>query len=287
VSYDITYVQAMKNTIIDDLFTRTADENYVTARWCATNGLETDFFWLAVHALEKYMKAALLRNGRSAKDYNHEILKLHNEINKIAEDLLPAELEKPDGLSIAYWRTKSLRNFLEYLYENGNAHNRYLIFGFVQHIENLHMLDQTVFAFRRLICPLDDKVIPGGPTFTHRDQLRKNPRYRGAAGADMPLERLIQSKQHTPLRHAALNLNLSFAPPGYPHTEMSGSLSAHSPMLATRILDPLASQNGDIAALGLELGTWVLQNMPLPSEVRQQIRDAMAAARKRHATLPN
>ncbi|WP_024342605.1 hypothetical protein [Bradyrhizobium japonicum] len=53
-------VEASKNNLARELFVRTADENYVTARWCANNRLNTDFLWLAVHALEKYLKAVLV-----------------------------------------------------------------------------------------------------------------------------------------------------------------------------------------------------------------------------------
>lgn len=80
MTYDDSYIQAMKNSIISDLFTRTADENYITARWCAANGLATDFFWLGVHALEKYMKAVLLANGKAADQQGHKIVELHDEI---------------------------------------------------------------------------------------------------------------------------------------------------------------------------------------------------------------
>jgi hypothetical protein len=50
-------VSASKHNLVLELFVRTADENYVTARWCAINQLNTDFLWLSVHALEKYLKA--------------------------------------------------------------------------------------------------------------------------------------------------------------------------------------------------------------------------------------
>ncbi len=53
-------VSASKNNLVHELFVRTADENYIAARWCAINRLNTDFLWLAVHALEKYLKAVLL-----------------------------------------------------------------------------------------------------------------------------------------------------------------------------------------------------------------------------------
>src|SRR6266480_1350660 len=50
--------------------------NYVTARWCFHEGLNVDFFWLGVHCLEKYLKAALLLNGRRTIGYGHNIVKL-------------------------------------------------------------------------------------------------------------------------------------------------------------------------------------------------------------------
>lgn len=76
-------IAASKHNIVLELFARTADENYITARWCAINQLNTDFLWLSVHALEKYLKAVLLLNGgssrRSASDqktYSHDIVRL-------------------------------------------------------------------------------------------------------------------------------------------------------------------------------------------------------------------
>jgi hypothetical protein len=60
-------ISASKNNLVHELFVRTADENYIAARWCAINRLNTDFLWLAVHALEKYLKAALLVNGHAKR----------------------------------------------------------------------------------------------------------------------------------------------------------------------------------------------------------------------------
>jgi hypothetical protein len=60
---------AHKHSIADGLYIKTADENYVIARWCCSYNLDTDFFWLAAHSLEKYIKAALLLNEQSAKEY--------------------------------------------------------------------------------------------------------------------------------------------------------------------------------------------------------------------------
>jgi hypothetical protein len=61
-------VSSSQASIISELFVRRADENYITARWCAMNQLHTDFAWLAVHAMEKYLKAVLLYKRKAGKE---------------------------------------------------------------------------------------------------------------------------------------------------------------------------------------------------------------------------
>ncbi|WP_420822398.1 HEPN domain-containing protein [Sphingosinithalassobacter portus] len=95
------------------MFLHTADENYITARWCFENSLITDFFWNSVHALEKYMKAILLFNGQSVKNYGHNLRELYNSVELIAYDLLPKDLQQPRNLRISDWNDMSPSNFFE------------------------------------------------------------------------------------------------------------------------------------------------------------------------------
>lgn len=152
------------------------------------------------------------------------------------------------------------------------------------------MLDQAVFAYRRLICALDDRVIPShlpnAPTFTHRDHLKSQPRYFSWVGSSMPLDQLIAPHEDKLLRHVAFNLNFSFALEGYPHSPMTATSSSHNPVLLRRILDPLASTDMPTAELGIKLATWTLHNIKLPTEVKRQIKGAMDTARKCHPSLP-
>ena len=93
-------LSASKHSLVTDLFVRTADENYITARWCAINRLNTDFLWLAVHALEKYLKALLLLNGKSSKGFSHDIVTLYAAAKAIAGPLLPQRLtHRPTSIS--------------------------------------------------------------------------------------------------------------------------------------------------------------------------------------------
>jgi hypothetical protein len=55
---------AEKNSLVKELFVSTADDNYTLARWCFHQNVNVDFFWLAVHSLEKYFKAVLLSTAR-------------------------------------------------------------------------------------------------------------------------------------------------------------------------------------------------------------------------------
>lgn len=283
-------VSASKNNLVHELFVRTADENYIAARWCAINRLNTDFLWLAVHALEKYLKAVLLVNGRTSKGYSHDIVRLYAEVRALAGPLLPDKLHKPADLDIHHWFERSAEDFIAHLLRNGNADNRYLIYGWATRSEDIHMLDAMVFAIRRLICPLDDRIFPrndpGAPTVTHREILTRQPEYYGRMG--MPLDDLVWAKDDTDARRAALNLNLAFARDDYPHEPMRGGSSSRNPVIIRRILDPLESDDPRWAAEGVEIARWFLANVQVPKGkpadpgVVEQIQDAIEAARAKH-----
>jgi HEPN domain-containing protein len=96
MSIDLDDLYPYKHSLVDEFFIKTADDNYVVARWCADNGMDVDFFWLALHCLEKYLKAALVLNGRSAKNYGHNIKALYADVHPLAPELLPITLTIPD-----------------------------------------------------------------------------------------------------------------------------------------------------------------------------------------------
>lgn len=270
--------------IVKDMFLHTADENYIVSRWTAAHGLETDFLWNAVHALEKYIKAVLLLNEESGKGA-HDIVGLYERLKIIAGDLLPTDLARPPKLRIGDWRRTSVDQFIARLYNNGNADNRYLVFGWVTSSQDLHMLDTLVFAIRRLVWRLDDQYLPQRgddvPRFTWRELLRKNPAFFQPHGET--LEKLINAKQETDLRHAALNLNMSFAPEGYNHTTMRGFISARNPILPDCIFDPLSSDKSEQVKDAIALTDWTIKNIQLPKNVRDEMKAACDAAKAKHA----
>ncbi len=271
-----------KGSIINEMYLHTADDNYIVARWSHDNGLFTDFFWNAVHGLEKYMKAVLLANDRSVAIFSHGLIPLYNEIEKLAPALLPANLLRPTNLNIYHWVNLTPREFLEKLDSNGNADNRYLTYGYVQHAWYIHMLDRMVWTIRRLAVPLDEPIIPkhqhaSAPNY--RDLLTKQPNY--AHNLMLAFDRLVHGG-NSEARRALLNNNCAFAPDDFQHDPRPSGSAVRNPVLLRRILEPLRSGNQDNARHGYRLGTWLLANTKQSKPVKDEISAAMAAALAAH-----
>ncbi len=281
-----------KTSLVNELFVRSADDNYITARWCAQNELNIDFLWLSSHAIEKYLKATLLLNGHSSitsatngKKYSHNIELLYQNVKRFAEDLLPDKLSKPSELDIFHWRERTPEEYLKHLTQNGNADNRYLIYGYDTVSEDVHMLDAMVFAIRRLICPLDERWFPhdqdGAPKFTHREHLlHKNKYYQKLA---MPLDEIIRETKSSPKRDAALNLNMMFAPENFQHKLIRAGSAWQASILDRRVLDPLESDDSRTASQGIKIAQWLVENVKLPQDsVKGKIEESIRKAKNKH-----
>ena len=283
MAYEIAPIHAEQGRIVRKLFVETADDNYITARWCFVERLNVDYFWLAVHALEKYMKAALLLNGQSSRRFGHDIVALHECVKSFAVDLLPQNLEQPDELELKYWGNETPEVFLERLYRNGNAYNRYQILGFVQRPEELFKLDTMAFALRRLCVPLDAYFLgnrrPDTANRTHRDMLAKQPESWRVSSA-CKLEETVDGKRGEALREVLLNLNVRFAPDDFSHGCLWSGMSAKISILQHAILAPLECvPDSEAGALAAEVCDWTLVNIQLPKDVRQQLSNVRANRR--------
>ena len=278
MAHDITPFHAEQSRIVRELFVDTADDNYITARWCFVEGLNVDYFWLSVHALEKYMKAALLLNGHSAKDFGHNIVALYERVRQFASDLLPSKLTRPDDLEISHWRDETLEAFLRRFHDNGNADNRYQIFGFIRRSEDLFKLDAMVFVLRRLCVPLDayfmERKRSGRTSQTHRDILRQKPGY-WTVFHNCTLKVTADGTRGECLRDVLLNLNLPFTPDDFAHQDLRTGTASRNPVLSRWILKPLEQAPGNANRVTAEkLRDWVVNNIRLPPDVEEQLRSA-------------
>lgn len=284
MSREISQQDVLRNNITYNMFVDTADQNYVVARWCFQRNLALDFLWNATHCLEKMMKAVLLLNGRSAigpgpgrrTSYGHDLALLYPQIVSLAGDLLPDMLIKPNEIDMR-WRIETGEKFIARISANGDANNRYQIYGHVLHREDLYKFDRMVFAVRRLCCPLDayllGNVRRGQPTVTFREQLGKQPEYMPHMVGSR-WQKLTGPKAPDELRHAALNHNLMFAQE-YDHGELRCGSSALNPVLGRRILQAdEQGASGERATETVELIDWVVGNIFLPKAVKDQLADA-------------
>jgi hypothetical protein len=282
-----------KQSIVDGLYIQTADDNYVTARWCFYTDLDIDFFWLATHCLEKYLKAALLLNERPAKTYGHDIEKLYAAVTPLAPELLPATLKVPDGLppTIFSLGEENTEAFIKRLYFYGQPDNRYQFIGYIRRGSDIVKFDQLVFAVRRLCKPLESHFLGGKfkgnakvPQRTAREvMVEDDPSSRNLYSN---LEKVISGERGKLLRRVLLNWNFPFAPPDFKHGRMSYGHRSVNPVLVRRFLDPLdaGTPHGDKHAD--DLWKWANENIYLPKDFRRTFEKARGERKAKAKAKP-
>lgn len=207
-------IRADINNFINKTFVTTADENYILARQAFFLEFYTDFFWLSVHAIEKYMKSILLFHDENSQGYSHDIVKLYEKINELGIKI-PA-FEKPSFISDDLWfeeailyyghENKEKKGYLFRLYERGNQNSRYMLNGYNQMHSDLFKVDHIVYHLRKSCRPLrmnkDDQLQAA------MARLYEQPKY-WQLSPNLPLEKLSKDSNRSEL---LTNLNHSFAP---------------------------------------------------------------------------
>ena len=278
MAYNLTTIDEQKKSIVGGFFIDTADDNYVTARWCFSEWLNVDYYWLAVHALEKYMKAALLLNGRSSTGYGHDIRKLYKELLQFASEFLPQSLQKPVWPVVDSWVDEECKEFIARLYDKGNADNRYQMHGYEKEPDDLIKLDLVVFSLRRLCVPLEGYAIKD-KKLTYRDLLKHN-----SDGVDLSpglnLEEIEKGHRGQRLSEALFDQNPNYVGRKIPESELTSRVTAIGPILDHYILDPVREHHGsEKATVAAELGRWVIENIQIPKSERRKIKNAINGRR--------
>ncbi len=120
----------------DDAITRSfrdvADGDYIAARVCWKCQLDHQFFWLALQAIEKYLKGILLFHRESAKGLGHDLSKALERIKTIPRIDLKLD--------------PKIEQFIEILSCKGP--NRYFEWNLNRNGNELLWLDKTVWHLR-------------------------------------------------------------------------------------------------------------------------------------------
>ena len=152
--------QDPKTVFVRASLIRTADHNYVLSRHAFLRGMTLDGFWMAAHAVEKYLKAALLLNGKDTRFYAHDLMELWKAYKKVATGFIPEHFVEPRRSTqtpLTEWGTQTLDQFIEYLARFGSPDNRYQLVGYLYDSLVLAKLDQLVFFIRRTCRNLEEK----------------------------------------------------------------------------------------------------------------------------------
>ncbi len=154
-----TMLRSKIKDIVDETFVFPADYDYLNARWLSINRLYRPFFWAALQAIEKYLKANLLYNGVPVKDYGHNIVAIAAKLKTCDSvikdiDLIPCASHAillEDNL----WGSTDINDFLDAIYKYGDPHNRYDFYGTHCEISYLFKLDHVVHALRTNVADVD------------------------------------------------------------------------------------------------------------------------------------
>jgi hypothetical protein len=174
---------------IDDFIARSfrdvADADYLVARICWKRELGHQFFWMALQAVEKYLKGILLFNRKPIHSFSHNLIKALREAKR-----LPA---------VDLKLTPELEDFIHILNEEGP--NRYFEWNLLLRGHEILLLDKLVWHLRVRCVALDEEVKEGGKVIwtskSHFQQIKNYQPGKNLNRIRIPyglLERILTSK---------------------------------------------------------------------------------------------
>lgn len=256
-------VELRQAMIIRGMFTDTADMNYVGARAAFFERRDYDFWWLTLHAVEKYLKAILLLNGEAAKKTSHNIDTLLSRVKKLDPRLVPPPFVRPRRAGREGWMDSHNDDFVRWLNINGSSQNRYATYSYVISDIDLARADHLVFWARRHARVLK-QTLQGGTVIDWVAKLAASPSlWRHHDGS--PLERLADLSSHDNTKRAFLRFNFAFFPNARHRSPPSRGGHAQNGTIYNCIRSVQVSQPGSPErAEGRAALRWLLDHVYLP-----------------------
>lgn len=143
--------------VIYESFVVPGDQDYLMSRLLAQKGLPRGFYWAAAQAIEKYLKAFLLMNGKGVKEFKaHPIKALFEAASRVDTSLadlniLPHQNIKVEASVSHHLRNFAIPDFIDDLEKHGSADNRYNAFGVEYNTGHLCAMDSLSFKLRKRI----------------------------------------------------------------------------------------------------------------------------------------
>ncbi|MEJ5217601.1 hypothetical protein WG622_05075 [Cognatishimia sp. D5M38] len=168
------------NTLVHDLFWKSAVDDYMTARWAWFSEQPGIFLWSALQTLEKLMKCSLLLNGQNVKKDGHKLTTLWAKLNSICEGILGLVFCPPNEITTPrsgfFGRFEAYESFVERIEQNGKPANRYNTYSTLIDDWDLHKLDELTFQLCRVCVPLGAEVYR--ELGSYREYLKVDPNFQ-------------------------------------------------------------------------------------------------------------
>lgn len=263
--------------MIDRMLVSTADHDYLTARWAALHQINTNFFWLAQQALEKYMKAILLYNGRTSKGFGHDLVALLPAVRSLDLRIVFPDLDRPTSLSANnpdfHWRVESLGSFIARINQLGDPSNRYGVYGWSNWFpHDLMKLDRVVWQLRRL-CRKFSLTIENRK-IDELQLLINSPGAWRMIGRPLPLEGVFDRRFGDEVYRALMALNFSFSS-SVSHNMGWTISSTESPLSEPLRLIASSDASAEVRKEARDELEWVLDHVQLIEADRKLLRDAI------------
>ena len=266
---------ARKLALIRTMFFDTADMNYVGARAAFFERRDHDFWWLTLHAVEKYFKTALLMNGETANQSNHDLTTLLKRLQALDRRLNPLPFVRPLLAGSERWFERANDNFIKSLNIYGSATNRYGAYSYVISNLDIFRADHLVYWARRHARPFQ-QTLPGGEKIDWVEELANNPRlWRHHSG---PLELLADQPHFDQAKRSLVRGNVSFfAERRHRPLQPRGALAHNAPIY--HCIEALKGSTAGSAerAEAREILEWIVSHIYLPKKEIAEIRLLLAA----------
>ncbi|TCU13761.1 HEPN domain-containing protein [Rhizobium sullae] len=275
-------IEPYKLDIARRLLIQTADENYIMARHAFFLGAMYDFYWLSMHAMEKYYKAIVVLNGgRSPR--THNLVALHAEVMTLEPRLPLGRLVDP-AIENLDWFPTSFNDFLELVTKSGSADNRYGIYGFSASTDTIVKMDQLVWALRRCCRPFTSELTTtdGNVKTIDEVQVLIDLPDRWSIHSHLAIERLVSKPEDNLERQEFLRVNFSF--PGGVHKVTAWKSSFQASPLSEWFGRLTHSTSDTTKSTAADVMDWVVDNIVLNKQDKDEIKTAVAAYRSSAAT---
>ena len=256
-------IDSMKCYFVTELFVNRADQDYICSRISFFHDHLPNFYWLAGQAIEKYLKASLLLNGKSAKGYGHDLVRLFNDVESYASEDFPEYLSKPEEIGPHGWREERPIEFLERIRPYTSPDFRYNLSDCILEWpqEDIFHLDQFIFAARRVAYQLDAHLIPNrrAPNDLIRKSKKSSSKVHGGQHSNMLL------RQNFPFAIEDSDLGPSVFLPSHSGSNM--------------LMVILADGVGGIFPISdrQTLAKWALKNIHMGENIKQQVKDVISS----------